>query len=104
VSPELEIHGQRTRNGGDAIDDSRAPGVWQSVSPYFLDYPVDKSLPDNATVCRGRDAALRRILARVQLEEPLKIYPVSNLVNSPKTDDPRCIEPVRVDGELFERQ
>jgi len=31
------------------------------------------------------------------LDEPLKIYPVSNLVNCPKTDDPRCIEPVRID-------
>ena len=30
------------------------------------------------------------------LQEPLKIYPVSNLVNSPKMDDPRCIEPVRI--------
>jgi putative SOS response-associated peptidase YedK len=38
------------------------------------------------------------------LEEPLKIYPVSNLVNSPKTDDPRCIEPVRIDRDFFERQ
>ena len=38
------------------------------------------------------------------LEEPLKIYPVSNLVNSPKTDDPRCIEPVRIDRDMFERQ
>ena len=35
------------------------------------------------------------------LEEPLKIYPVSDLVNSPKTDDPRCIEPVRVDQDFF---
>jgi putative SOS response-associated peptidase YedK len=35
---------------------------------------------------------------------PLKIYPVSQLVNSPKTDDPRCIEPVRIDFDLFERQ
>jgi hypothetical protein len=39
-----------------------------------------------------------------ELEEPLKIYPVSNLVNSPKTDDPRCIEPVRIDRDFFERQ
>ena len=38
------------------------------------------------------------------LDEPLKIYPVSNLVNSPKTDDPRCIEPVRIDRDFFERQ
>jgi putative SOS response-associated peptidase YedK len=30
----------------------------------------------------------------IPLEGPLKIYPVSDLVNSPKTDDARCIEPV----------
>jgi putative SOS response-associated peptidase YedK len=35
---------------------------------------------------------------------PLKIYPVSSLVNSPKTDDPRCIEQVRIDRDMFERQ
>ena len=38
------------------------------------------------------------------LDEPLKIYPVSDLVNSPKTDDARCIEPVRIDRDFFERQ
>src|SRR5664280_800696 len=38
------------------------------------------------------------------LEEPLKIYPVSDLVNSPKMDDARCIEPVRIDRDFFERQ
>jgi putative SOS response-associated peptidase YedK len=38
------------------------------------------------------------------LEEPLKIYPVSNLVNNPKTDDARCIEPVAIDRDFFERQ
>jgi hypothetical protein len=38
------------------------------------------------------------------LEEPLKIYSVSDLVNSPKTDDARCIEPVRIDRDFFERQ
>ena len=37
------------------------------------------------------------------LEEPLKIYPVSDLVNSPRTDDARCIEPVRIDRDLFEK-
>ena len=36
--------------------------------------------------------------------EPLKIYPVSDLVNSPKTDDARCIEPVAIDRDFFERQ
>jgi putative SOS response-associated peptidase YedK len=40
----------------------------------------------------------------VRLEEPMKIYPVSDLVNSPKTDDARCIEPVRIDRDFFERQ
>jgi putative SOS response-associated peptidase YedK len=38
------------------------------------------------------------------LDDPLKIYPVSDLVNSPKTDDSRCIEPVRIDRDFFERQ
>ena len=38
------------------------------------------------------------------LEEPLKIYPVNDLVNSPRTDDARCIEPVAIDREFFERQ
>jgi putative SOS response-associated peptidase YedK len=37
-------------------------------------------------------------------DDPLKIYPVSDLVNSPKTDDARCIEPVRIDQDFFERQ
>jgi hypothetical protein len=32
-----------------------------------------------------------------------KIYPVSDLVNSPRTDDARCIEPVRIDRDFFER-
>ena len=34
----------------------------------------------------------------------LKIYPVSTLVKSPKADDPRCIEPVWIDRDFFERQ
>jgi putative SOS response-associated peptidase YedK len=38
------------------------------------------------------------------LEGPLKIYPVSDLVNSTKTDDARCIEPVVIDRDMFERQ
>ncbi len=38
------------------------------------------------------------------LDDAVKIYPVSNLVNSPKTDDPRCIVPVQIDREFFERQ
>jgi hypothetical protein len=38
------------------------------------------------------------------LEGPLKIYPVSDLVTSPGTDDPRCIEPVAIDRDFFERQ
>jgi putative SOS response-associated peptidase YedK len=37
-------------------------------------------------------------------DEPMKIYPVSDLVNSPKTDDPRCIKPVRIERDMFERQ
>jgi len=38
------------------------------------------------------------------LDEPLKIYPVSDRVNSPKWDDARCIEPVQIDRDFFERQ
>ena len=38
------------------------------------------------------------------LEGPMKIYPVSDLVNSPKTDDACCLEPVRIDRDFFERQ
>jgi putative SOS response-associated peptidase YedK len=38
------------------------------------------------------------------LQEPIKIYPVSNLVNSVKTNDPRCIEPVRIERDMFEAQ
>jgi hypothetical protein len=34
--------------------------------------------------------------------DPLKFYPVSHRVNSPVNDDPRCIEPVLIDGDLFE--
>jgi putative SOS response-associated peptidase YedK len=36
-------------------------------------------------------------------DEPLKIYPVSDLINRPKLDDPRCIQPVRFDRDVFER-
>ena len=37
-------------------------------------------------------------------DDPLKIYPVSDFVNSPKPDDPRCIEPMLIDRDMFERQ
>jgi hypothetical protein len=36
-------------------------------------------------------------------DDPLKIYPVSDLVNSPKADDPRCIEPVQIDRDTTGR-
>jgi putative SOS response-associated peptidase YedK len=38
------------------------------------------------------------------LDGPLKIYPVGDLVNSPKTDDPRCLVPVRIERDMFERK
>ena len=38
------------------------------------------------------------------LDEPLKIYPVSNLVSSPKTVESRCIEPGQIDPDMFELQ
>jgi len=34
-------------------------------------------------------------------EAPLKIYPVSNLINGVKTDDPRLIEPGQLDRDVF---
>jgi len=34
----------------------------------------------------------------------MKIYAVSHLVNRPQSDDPRDLEPVRIDRDLFERQ
>jgi len=40
-----------------------------------------------------RSESHRLTLERVP-DEPLKIYLVSDLGNSPKTDDARCIEPV----------
>lgn len=38
-----------------------------------------------------------------QRHDPLKIYPVSNLVNDVKTDDPRCVEPVLIERDMFEK-
>ena len=46
---------------------------------------------------------LYKLVMERPIDGPLKIYPVSTLVNSPKVDDPRCIEPVRIERELFER-
>jgi hypothetical protein len=37
-------------------------------------------------------------------DDPLKIYPVSNLENRPKPEAPRCLAPVRIDRDFFERQ
>jgi hypothetical protein len=51
---------------------------------------------------KGRQG-YRQALERVP-DDQLKTYPVSDLVNSPKPDDPRCIEPVRIDWDKFERQ
>jgi putative SOS response-associated peptidase YedK len=36
-------------------------------------------------------------------KEALKIYPVSDLVNSVKIEDPRCIQPVQIDRDMFEK-
>jgi len=38
------------------------------------------------------------------LSEPLKIYPVSTLVNSARVDLPGCIKPVQIDRDLFEQK
>lgn len=52
----------------------------------------------------GQRSEAHRLAMDFPHEEPLKIYPVNNLVNSPKTDDPRCIEPVHIQRDMFERQ
>ena len=51
----------------------------------------------------SRSESHKMVLERAP-DDALKIYPVSDLVNSPNTDDPRCIEPVRIDRDMFERQ
>jgi len=50
----------------------------------------------------GPPATGQRAALEHPLDEPLKIYPVSNLVNRPKAEDPRCLEPVRIERDLFE--
>ena len=50
-----------------------------------------------------RSESHRLVLDR-PLDGPLKIYPVGTVVNSPKVDDPRCVEPARIDRDMFERQ
>jgi putative SOS response-associated peptidase YedK len=54
----------------------------------------------------GKSSALGVLSHVVEhpVEFPLKIYPVGSLVNNPKTDDVRCIQPVRIDRDFFERQ
>lgn len=37
------------------------------------------------------------------LAEPLKIYPVSQLVNRTAHDDARCLEPVEIERDMFEK-
>jgi hypothetical protein len=46
------------------------------------------------------------IVARLALTSMLRGngQTASDLVNSPKTDDARCIEPVRIERDMFERQ
>jgi hypothetical protein len=60
---------------------------------------VGKGLKKDEPRSESPQMALERVS-----DDPLKIYPVSDLVNSPKADDPRCIEPVRNDRDIFERQ
>jgi putative SOS response-associated peptidase YedK len=68
------------------------PGI---IAPNHFDW----WLKDNDPRSESHKLALGR-----PLDEPMKIYPVSSLVNSPQTDDPRCTGPVRIDRDFFERQ
>ena len=56
-------------------------------------------LADGAPSEDGPRAALAQ-----PLEEPLKIYPVSHWVNNAGLDDPRCLDPVRIERDWFETQ
>lgn len=51
----------------------------------------------------GPGSELYKLALEHAPDEPLKIYPVSDLVNSPKTDDPRCVAPVRIDRDWLEQ-
>jgi hypothetical protein len=44
------------------------------------------------------------MLSGFALPVMLNLERLSDLVNSPGTDDTRCIEPVRIDRDFFERQ
>jgi putative SOS response-associated peptidase YedK len=45
-----------------------------------------------------------KVVLNQQFKEPMKIYPVGDLVNSPANDDPRCFDSVPVDRDFFETQ
>ena len=53
--------------------------------------------------CGAQNSLFTQVLKH-QGTEPLKIYPVSSSVNSVKTDDPSCIEPVHIERDMFEKQ
>ena len=73
--------------------------VGQPLPVIIASNHFDWWLKDDDPRCEMHKLALEN-----PLEGPLKIYPVSDLVNSPKPDDPRCIEPVRKDRDFFEWQ
>ena len=46
---------------------------------------------------------LIHVVLKIPLQMPLKIYPVTNLINSTITDDPRCIESMKIELDIFEK-
>jgi len=65
------------------------------VSPLHDRMPVilDMKDVDLWLDCHVTDPARLKSLLKPYQSESLQLSPVSNMVNSPKNDDPRCIEP-----------
>jgi putative SOS response-associated peptidase YedK len=71
-----------------------------AMSPLHTRMPVMVGPEDYAIWLA--DDSFATVLAN-PFAAPLKIHPVSPLVNSPANDDPRCLEPVPLERDLFER-
>jgi len=108
VAEESVTAGQARAQSGEVIDSfaiiTRA--AIATVAPLHDRMPVilapehfEDWLADAAPPGAGQLPALEH-----PLDEPLKIYPVTNLVNHPGMEDPRCLDLVRIERDLFETQ
>ena len=73
---------------------------WGLIPSWAKDESVGNALIN----ARSETLQMHMLALEHPLDGPLKIYPVSDLVNSPKMDDARCIQPVRIERDMFERQ